>query len=152
LVSSGFGPRITFAQTVDVRYSAVKFVLPLGLLIASAIFDLGSRANAGYLPVCSPSSVQDSQDNLGMADSGDTSSRLNKYLPRIEVDPILHQMPGGSTTSVPTTQQGGDGPPVGLTPVADQPAPALVTYIREPSGSLDLFHFIAAILDPPRTV
>ena len=148
-MSPGICTWITLAQTIDVRYPPAKFVLPLGALIALAIIDLGPRANAAYLPVSSPPTVR---NDLGMADADDAPAQKVEYQPRVELGSLLHQLPGGSTTTTPPSQQGGDGPSASLTQVIDSPAPALVTYLREPSGSLDLFHFIAAILDPPRTV
>jgi hypothetical protein len=119
-----------------------------GVLIALAIFDLGPRASAAYLTVADSSSLWDELP----ADAADDSDRSPDHNPRIEPGALPHQQPGGSTTSSPTSGPGGDNPNAGLPPLAETPSPGLVAYLREQSRSLDPSHFVASILDPPRTV
>jgi hypothetical protein len=132
-----------------VRRFPISVLASVGVLIASAIGDIGPRAAAAYQPVAGGSAVRVELD--AVVDAGGAADAERTAKPQLAPDTVRHQ-PSGSTTTSPTTGHGGDGPPAGLPQPADRPSPGLVVYFREQSGSLDPTHFIASILDPPRTV
>lgn len=119
------------------RRAGMQFVAAVGLLIASAIFNLGPSANAAYL------SSADSQ-----ASACDGDRELQKS-PRTPI--AIAELQGCGGMSAPAS-----GPSsvsiasAGILSRVEPPANALVVYLREPSSPLRFSSFIDSILDPPR--
>ena len=132
----------------------------LGFLIASAIMDLGPRAEAAYQPVGTHAdSGLDAPDGAGMAaadEKGDAPEAKPDHedpMAALYADCCYAQGDGGGAgaTSSSASGSGPTSPVAGLVPPTDLPPPNLVAHIQTPYARLALARFVGFILDPPRT-
>jgi len=129
-----------------VRRFALQLVAAVVVLTASAVFDLGPRASAAYLPATAGNSAAADLGASGPAE--DTPAKVNP--PRdSRPDALLQQGCGGMTP--PSSGPTSNPPPVaGHSAATELPVSGLVVYFREPAASFDLTAFIDPVLDPPR--
>jgi len=119
----------------------------VGVLIASAILDTGSRASAAYLSTASRSvgSGAGTRTDEAPADpSRDNRERDERHL--VTNQPASAGTSSSSNAPSNPTSQCADLPP------KEPPPGNLVAYFREPAVRLELTKYIDSILDPPRQV
>jgi hypothetical protein len=120
----------------------------VGVLIAQAILDTGSRASAAYLSMASRA--------VG-ASAGTDATTHNTHTPakteRVEQSRLFaNQQPAGAGASTSSTVSSSPTSPAAEIPPKEPPSANLVVYFREPAAHLKLTKYIDSILDPPRQV
>lgn len=124
---------------------AIQSVLALGVVIASAIFDFGSRAEAAFLKATPSAASMAASTTPDEAPNPFDPNELDKAPP-----PPLDLQEGGGMSSPSTGGNSGSASAPGLLARFDPPTDGLVVYFREPAASLRFSSFIDSILDPPR--
>jgi hypothetical protein len=133
-----------------VRRFALQSLATLVVLIASAIFDVGSRASAAYVAA---GADLISDGFAGAAPSEDSQYEPQKFDTNRERDglpPPGHLQGGGSMAPPGSGPTSSSSPVVADLSIAEMPMSGLVIYFREPATRFDLPAFIDSILDPPR--
>jgi hypothetical protein len=138
--------RDSIHEVQRVRRVAVQFVAALGLMIASAIFNLGPCANAAYL------TTADSMRSASSAASANTRDQSRDLQESHKRRPIMIEdlQSSGGCSSPSSGSASGSSPANGLLSPLDLPTSCLVVYYREASIRLDFSWFIDSLLDPPR--
>lgn len=123
---------------------AVQAVLAVGVVIASSVFDFGSRAEAAYLTTTASSS------SSARVCHNDTPAPVDP-LELSRIQPFALDLQGGGGMTSPGSGGGaGSAHAVGLVSRVEPTTDGLVAYFREPAATLHFSTFIDSILDPPR--
>jgi hypothetical protein len=139
---------------VSVRRFLILALTSVGVLIASAILDMGSRASAAYLSTASRSvGAAGTGAGTGAGTATDETPGNPANYKRGDL-PALANQPAGAGTTSSGTSGGPSGPnsPAAELPPKEPPPGNLVVYFREPAVRLELTKYIDSILDPPRQV
>ena len=129
-----------------VRRFARPSLAALGVVIATAVMNLGPTARAGYQPVAGPVAAGVGLDD----DSGPAPHQQSPGDP--DDSPAIQARDGssgGSMAPVPSAA-GGHGSSAGFVLPAEVPPANLVVYLRQSADRLDLAAYSTSILDPPR--
>jgi hypothetical protein len=134
---------------VSVHRFLILALASVGVLIASAILDVGSRASAAYLST----STRSAGTTAGAGTPTDETP-TNPF--RVKGERLDLRLFANLPTSAGTSSSG-NGPSSPSIPCADlplkEPPPShLVVYFREPSARFKLTKYVDSILDPPRPV
>jgi hypothetical protein len=129
------------------RPVAVRFAAVIGVLIASAVCDLGPRAGAAFQSMAVPAAAGGLDAGAPEDSSKPPPAAARDRLPA----PGLH-LPGDAAGTTPSGSGPSAGPhsDAGVLPRAGLPANTPVSYFREPAGPLDLPAFDHATHGPPR--
>jgi hypothetical protein len=141
-----------------VHHFIVQSLAALGILIASAIVDLGPRADAAYQSVgVKADSGLDASAGAGMA-MGDEAENTPEAKPDDQKPKVpVHWDYGHANNAgggAGSTSGPGSGPTIstaGLISSCDLPPPNLVAHFQTLSTRLALAKLSSSILDPPRT-
>ena len=134
---------------VSVRRFLTLALASVGILIASAILDLGSRASAAYLSTTSRAVGAGSRTSAPTDETPADPSHADRQ--RVDLRLFANQPASAGTSSSGTGPSGPSAPCADL-PLKEPPPSHLVVYFREPSARFKLTKYVDSILDPPRQV
>jgi len=133
---------------MSVRLFLTRALASVGVLIATAILDTGSRASAAYISTASRSVGESSGMEAPAAEL--PTNPLQAERQHNERHLLTNQPTGAGGTSSSTNGPSGPNAPAAELPLKALPPGNLVVYFREPAVHLELSKYVDSILDPPR--